>query len=96
MANIRVSSKDGNPWEFEVEISENSSLSRHKVTIDQNFYKSFKTEFSPEEFIYKSIEFLLERESPDAVLKEFEVSKIADYFDDYIGVMRERLSTPLG
>ena len=37
----------------------------------------------PEEFIKKSFEFLLERESKDSILRQFNISQKNDFFPEY-------------
>lgn len=37
----------------------------------------------PEEFIKKSFKFLLERESKDSILRQFNISQINDFFPAY-------------
>jgi uncharacterized protein YecE (DUF72 family) len=37
----------------------------------------------PEEFIKKSFEFLLSRESKDSILQQFDIAMINDYFPEY-------------
>jgi hypothetical protein len=37
----------------------------------------------PEEFVKKSFEFLLERESKDSILRQFEIAQINDFFPEY-------------
>ena len=43
---------------------------------------------SREDFVKKSFEFIMARESRDVILKEFDLSSIQQYFPEYEDVMR--------
>ena len=91
MFKINVSSRKDTPWQFEVEASKNSMLNHYRVFVDKEFYEKFNVDISPEKFVEKSFEFLLEREGPEEILKEFNLRQISDYFSDYETVLRKRL-----
>ena len=57
----------------------------HEVTIDKDYYMDLTENgrIIPEEFIKKSFEFLLERESKDSILRQFNISQINDFFSEY-------------
>jgi hypothetical protein len=46
----------------------------------------------PEEFIKKSFEFLLDRESKDSILQQFDISIVYDYFPEYEKEMKRMLN----
>lgn len=74
--------KDG--WVFTVQVQEGSSSTEHKVRMSEADYKRLtKGAIPPEECIIKSFEFLLERESKESILREFDIMKIAYYFPEY-------------
>lgn len=82
------SSLESNIWRYNVEICENdgnSSTSTHQVTLDKDFYMDLteKVRIVPEEFVKKSFEFLLERESKDSILRQFDIAQINDFFPEY-------------
>jgi hypothetical protein len=67
---ITVSPLDNNSWRYNVEIFENDesgSKITHQVTLDKDYYMDLteKGRIVPEEFVKKSFEFLLDRESKD-------------------------------
>jgi hypothetical protein len=73
---------------YEVEITENdgsSSMTTHQVTMDKDYYMDLteRGRIIPEEFIKKSFEFLLDRESKDSILRQFDIAQINDYFPEY-------------
>ena len=77
-----------NSWRYEVEITESDgsgSRTTHLVKLDKNYYMDLteRGRIIPEEFIKKSIEFLLERESKDSILRQFDIAQINDYFPEY-------------
>ncbi len=56
----------------------------HKVTLSDKFYKDLSdSKVSKTELIKKSFEFLLERESNQSILKEFNLKVIEGFFPDY-------------
>ena len=71
-------------WQFRVEIEENDSLTNHSVSLSKDYFNNFADRFSlPEELIRKSFEFLLAREPREAILKEFDLALIKEYFPEY-------------
>ena len=75
-------------WRYEVEVTESDgsgSQTTHQVTMDKDYYMDLteRGRTIPEEFIKKSFEFLLERESKDLILREFSISQINDFFPEY-------------
>lgn len=78
---IKIDIKDENTFLVEVD---SDGTTKHKVTIDEGYYQKLtggKT--SPEDLIKKSFEFLLERESNQSILKEFNLRIISSYFPEY-------------
>jgi hypothetical protein len=79
------------PWciwaAYLVEVTESDgsgSQTRHKVSMDQEYYEKISTGIiGSEDFVKKSLEFLLKREDKDSILKEFNIKQIRDYFPEY-------------
>ena len=70
---------DDMSWRYEVEVTESDgsgSQTTHEVTMDKDYYMDLTENgrIIPEEFIKKSFEFLLERESKDSILRQFNIS----------------------
>ena len=85
---IAVSPLDNNSWRYNVEIFENDgsgSKTSHQVTLDKDYYMDLteKGRIVPEEFVKKSFEFLLNRESKDSILRQFDIAQITDFFPEY-------------
>jgi|TARA_B110000238_G_scaffold193570_1_gene230210 hypothetical protein len=56
----------------------------HKVTLSDKFYKDLSdSKVLKADLIKKSFEFLLERESNQSILKEFNLEVIEGFFPDY-------------
>ena len=88
MSRIEVKQKDTET--FEVTVKE-ATTTTHVVTVSQDYYQKLTGgRITPETFIEKSFEFLLERESNTMILSRFDVSVIADYFPEYEKTMVER------
>jgi hypothetical protein len=68
-----------NSWRYEVEITESDgsgSRTTHQVTMGKDDYIDLteRGRIIPEEFIKKSFEFLLDRESKDSILRQFDIA----------------------
>jgi hypothetical protein len=84
MPNIKIfENRTGEGWEFEVTVEEQGSETNHIVTMSQDFYDSLNTQSTPTEIVEKSFKFLLERESKEQILSEFDITLISKYFPEY-------------
>ena len=77
-----------NSWRYEIEIIESDgsgSKTTHQVTMNKDYYMDLteRGRIIPEELIKKSFEFLLDRESKDSILQQFDIAQINDYFPEY-------------
>ena len=71
-------------WGFRVTVTEAGSQSVHHVTLSRNEYERLgRMSASPEGFVKRCFEFLLERESKESILRRFDVREIATYFPDF-------------
>ena len=94
---IAVSPLDNNSWRYNVEIFENDgsgSKTSHQVTLDKDYYMDLteKGRIVPEEFVKKSFEFLLNRESKDSILRQFDIAQITDFFPEYEKEIKKALN----
>jgi hypothetical protein len=85
---VTLAPLDNVSWRYEVEVTESDgsgSQTTHEVTMDKYYYMDLTENgrIVPEEFIKKSFEFLLERESKDSILRQFNISQINDFFPEY-------------
>jgi hypothetical protein len=69
---------------FEVSVEENGSQTKHKVSLNRTDYQRFTSGLiGPESLIRKAFEFLLERESKEKILPEFDFTVINRYFPTF-------------
>ena len=79
-------SKDG--WTCHVRIEEQGrTLTEHTVEVTTADLKRLAPDSSVEDLVRRSFEFLLERESPQSILRRFTLSDIERYFPEYPGVI---------
>ena len=83
MADIDVTRTEDSPdgCTFDVTISEGGTSSRHVVTLSREDSDAQGDRYaSPEEFVRRCVEFLLEREPKESILRSFDVGEIGRYF----------------
>jgi hypothetical protein len=88
---VRKTSEDEG-WAFQVTVSEGSGQTTHHVTMTRDDYERLSGEACPpEELVLRSFEFLLERESKESILREFDITVISRYFPSYGDEIRQRI-----
>lgn len=81
------------PGRFRVTVTDDSGQSRHSVSLSPGFYEKLTGKKVPEELlIERSFQFLLERESKESILREFDLPLIGRYFPNYENEIRKRLA----
>ena len=71
--------------DFIVELNNKS----FKVSVSDNYWKRLtNSKISKEELIEKSFEFLLQKEPASAILSEFDLEIINEYFSDFEEIFR--------
>jgi hypothetical protein len=86
---IEVHRMDKNTYEVTVE---SSTTTMHEVKLDEDYYLELTQGAVTEEvLIYKSFEFLLERESNTMILRSFHLSVIEKYFPEYRKIIQRRI-----
>ena len=69
---------------FDVQVTETGSTSRHAVTLQRGDAESLGDRFSsPEDFVRRCFDFLLEREPKESILARFDVCDIGTYFPEF-------------
>ncbi len=93
MAEINVqTTSEGEPWTFQVTVSEGGSQTIHRVEVSRDAYARLTSEAcGPDELVRKSFEFLLEREPKESILSEFDITVIARYFPEYEREIAQRV-----
>jgi hypothetical protein len=77
--------------DFEVTVKLKSTT-QHVVHVSNNFYKLLTDgKVSCEHLIKSSFEFLLERESNNSILSQFDLEVISHYFPEYEKEIKKRL-----
>lgn len=90
MAEITVSSRGED--RYLVTVKESGSESEHEVTVTpEDVARYAGAGASAEKLLTASFEFLLERESKESILSEFELPVIERYFPEYPGRIRGRV-----
>jgi hypothetical protein len=78
--------------QFRVRVTEGTSESSHRVTLrTQDYRRITQGKVSPEELVKRSFEFLLDRESKESILGQFDLSVISRYFPEYEDAVRRTL-----
>ena len=94
MSDISVTSaQNGSGWTFGVQVAQANGQTRHHVTLSQKDFAELtegKTT-TPEELVRRSFEFLLERESKEMILRQFDLPAIGRFFPEYSVEIRKKL-----
>ena len=81
---INKTKKTDSGWTFSVSVDNYI----YSVSLDEAYFQDIAGEdMVLKEFVKKSFQFLLEREPPEAILKEFNIKIISTYFPEYESVM---------
>ena len=86
MADIDVapSGETDEELRFDVTVSEAGSISRHVVNVQRDDFAQQGDRFSsPEEFVRRCMDYLLEREPKESILARFDVRDIGTYFPEF-------------
>ena len=81
--NISQQSESKDSWVFMVKVKEGSSKTEHTVTVSKDDKKRLAPKNSAEELVWASFLFLLDRESKESILSQFDLMLIAKYFTKY-------------
>jgi hypothetical protein len=80
---------------FRVEVVEGAgSRTRHDVTVRPETVSSLGWQGSVDELVRRTFEFLLARESKEAILPSFDISVVGRYFPEYEGTARDGFPRP--
>lgn len=91
MTAIEVTQTD-TPRVFDVRIEEvEGRATRHRVTVPSDPASARLPDTDPEHLVHESITFLLEREPATAILGEFDLTLISEYFPEYPAEITRRV-----
>lgn len=79
-------------WRCSVTIGDDPGATEHEVLVDRATLDDLAPGATPETLVTESVNFLLERESRESIMRSFELPLIARYFGDYPDEIRRRLS----
>jgi hypothetical protein len=94
MADIRVEPQAANRYRVTVTDERGSSI--HAVKVSTGQASQLGGGASAQDLVEESFRFLLERESKESILRDFDLSVIADYFPEYPQEIRLRLGGTVG
>jgi hypothetical protein len=78
--------------EFCVRVIDGDSESSHRVTLNTEHYNRLtRGKIEPQELVRRSFQFLLERETKESILGQFDLQVIARYFPEYEREIQRRL-----
>jgi hypothetical protein len=81
------------PGRFQVTVTEGAGQTTHSVSLSPAYYEKLTQKQVTEEIlIERSFQFLLEHESKESILRQFDLPLIGRYFPDYESEIRRRLS----
>ena len=85
MAEISVDKVAGDSGQrFRVTVKEGSSQTQHEVNFTDAYYRKIvQGSASKEDCIQGAFRFLLDRESKESILREFDLTVIQSYFGDF-------------
>ena len=79
---------EGDGHRCEVTVADGTSSTRHTVRVFKQDLDRWGRSRSAEALVKDSFEFLLERESKESILREFDLSVIKRYFPEYDGAAK--------
>lgn len=77
---------------YKVDVSTGQERTNHVVSVPKDAITRLGADkVTPEELVRASFSFLLEREPPTSILRNFGLDEITRYFPEYPGEIRRRL-----
>ncbi len=90
MSSVKVTAMG--PNEFGVQVVEGDGETSHRVSVPAALIDDLGlADVDQEALVRESFAFLLEREPATAILAEFPLSAISDFFPEYLDELRSRL-----
>lgn len=86
-----LATRSGGGWVCQVAVELRGQRTEHTVTVSPASLARWGAGSEPkdvEDLVSRSFEFLLEREPPGAILRQFELSTIESYFPEYDELIR--------
>jgi hypothetical protein len=80
---VRLTDRGSDPLAFEVTVDDGSETLHEVSLTHRDLERLAHDDESPEEFIRRCFDFLLEREPKGSIMRRFDVSVISSYFPDF-------------
>jgi hypothetical protein len=77
--------EDADGYRCVVDVSDATGTTHHLVRLSRKDFDRWRRGRSAEDLVRDSFDFLLERESKQSILREFDLSMIKRYFPEYDG-----------
>ncbi len=82
------------PYIFDVTVEDDAGRTRHQVTMDQAMYQRLTGgRIPPARCIEETFAFLLERETKEALLPNFDLIFVSAFFPEFISEFKNRLAS---
>jgi hypothetical protein len=92
MIQVRLTG-EGDPFTFDVVVSEGKGETRHRVTMSRETCERLSAgKHTPERCLEAAFRFLLDREPKESILRRFDVTEISRYFPEFEREMPRYLS----
>jgi hypothetical protein len=94
MKEVTVTQQNTNDQEWQFDVTVNSdSTTHHTVTLTKDYWTKLTNETTPpEELINLSFKFLMNRESNESILRNFNLEVIQTYFPEYESDIKRKLN----
>lgn len=85
-----VASPSGPGWECDVDVRDGESSTRHRVSVSRGELERFgQAGETAESLVKRSMDFLLEREPKESIMRRFDLTVITRFFPEYPARIRE-------
>ncbi|HXJ16771.1 MAG TPA: hypothetical protein VNM68_06190 [Candidatus Polarisedimenticolia bacterium] len=89
----KIEVQDVGSGQFDVRVIERGSQSSHRVTLKPEDYQRLTGgKVKTQELVRRSFEFLLENESKESILGQFDLNVIGRYFPNFEREIKRRIS----
>jgi hypothetical protein len=89
---IKVSTiKEEPSFLFHVTVTNNGTDTVHSVSMSRSYYSGLSTKKQPWEVIEKSFRFLLDKETKEEILAEFDIPIITRYYPEFKDFLKKEL-----
>lgn len=81
---IEVEILEEDPWHCLVTLHyDDTMIGEYQVLMSGDEYRKYGGDRDPEELVQATLQFLLDHESPDAIMDRFSLSDVEEHFPEY-------------